>query len=134
MMNRKTYTTDLSDWEWQIIEPLLPGPKQLGRTIEYSRREIPGAIFYLNRNGCAWRDLPEDFPPYGIVSHYSHAGLRSGLWQAINEVLGTQLRLADGHYPQPSAASLDSQSVKTTEISGERRFHAGKKQKSSIRH
>ena len=79
MMNRKTYTTDLSDREWQIIEPLLPGPKQLGRKIEYSRREILNAIFYLNRNGCAWRDLPGDFPPYGIVSHYYHAWRRRGL-------------------------------------------------------
>ncbi|HAT44180.1 MAG TPA: hypothetical protein DEV72_15885, partial [Ktedonobacter sp.] len=55
------------------------GPKQLGRKIEYSRREILNAIFYLNRNGCAWRDLPGDFPPYGIVSHYYHAWRRRGL-------------------------------------------------------
>jgi transposase len=66
---RKAYTTDLTDQEWEIIEPLFPGPKHLGRKIEYSRREILNAIFYLNRNGCAWRDLPGDLPPYGTVSH-----------------------------------------------------------------
>jgi putative transposase len=64
---RKAYTTDLSDREWHIIKPLLPGPKRLGRKIEYCRREILNAILYLNRSGCTWQDLPGDFPPYGIV-------------------------------------------------------------------
>lgn len=73
MTTRKVYATGLSDREWQIIEPLLPGPKRLGRKITYSRREILNALFYLNRNGCTWRNLPGDFPPYGIVSHYYHA-------------------------------------------------------------
>src|SRR5258708_12754425 len=116
MMTRKVYTTDLNDLEWQILEPLLPGPKPLGRKIEYSRREILNAIFYLNRNGCTWRDLPGDFPPYGTVSHYYHAWRRCGLWQAINDALRTQLRVAEGRRLQPSAASLDSQSVTPTHI------------------
>ncbi len=107
MMIRKAYTTDLSDLEWQLIEPLLPGPKHLGRKIEYSRREILNAIFYLNRSGCTWRDLPGDFPPYGTVSHYYHAWRRSGLWQVINDTLRTQLRQAEGRHVQPSAAIFD---------------------------
>lgn len=97
--NRTAYTTDLSDIEWQLIASLIPGQKRHGRKIEYSRREILNGIFYLIRNGCGWRDLPHDLPPYRTVSHYYHQWRRTGLWQTINDAFRTDLRVAEGRDP-----------------------------------
>lgn len=113
---RKPYPTDLTDAQWQLIEPLLPKRKSpRGRRRVHSLREILNAIFYLLRTGCAWRLLPHDFPHWKTVYHYFRVWQQDGTWERINEAFRMQLRVAYGRSPEPSAAIIDSQSVKTTE-------------------
>lgn len=114
-MDRKTYPSDLSDQEWAILEPLIPAPKTGGRPATHSRREIVNAMRYVLRNGGGWRALPHDFPPYTSVYDYFRAWRDSGLWERVNTVLREQVRQRVGRDAQPSAAIIDSQSVKTTE-------------------
>ena len=116
---RKPYPTDLSDAEWQIIEPLLPQPKtRRGRPRKHSYREILNGIFYVLRSGCAWRMLPHDFPAWQTVYHYFRQWRRDGTWERLHKALHRQTRAQAGRNEEPSAAILDSQSVKTTEKGG----------------
>jgi transposase len=114
-MPRKAYKTDLSDAEWALLEPYVPAPLAGGRPAKWSRREIVNAMLYVLRAGCQWHLLPHDFPPYKTVYDYYRHWRRTGLWEGINTALRERLRLELGRDPQPSAAILDSQSVKTTE-------------------
>jgi len=114
-MNRKPYPTDLNDAEWAILEPLLPEVKPGGRPRSVEMREILNAIFYRERTGCAWEMLPHDFPPSKTVYDYFNQWSKDGTWEQINGVLVRRLRVADGREAEPSAAIIDSQSVKTVE-------------------
>jgi putative transposase len=118
MEPRKPYPTDLSDREWALIQQLVPAAKPGGRPEKYPKREILDAIFYILRGGCAWRLLPHDFPPWQIVYQYFWRWRNDGTWQRMHDLLRGDVRVAAGKRRQPSAAMLDSQSVKTTEKGG----------------
>lgn len=117
-MKRKRYTSDLSDAEWRLLEPLIPAAKTGGRPRSVNMREVVNAIFYVLKTGCQWGNLPGDFPPYSTVFDYYNQWRKNKVWQAMNEALREQVRTAEGRETTPSAAILDSQSVKTTEKGG----------------
>ena len=117
-MTRARYPTDLTDRQWRRLEPLIPAARPGGRPRSADMRQVVDAILYVLRNGVVWRALPHDFPPWKTVYHYFRAWRQDGTWEAIQTALREEVRLADGREASPSAAILDSQSVKTTEKGG----------------
>ena len=133
-MRRKAYPTDLTNEQWAILKPHLTKPRGQGSPRRVNLREVVNALLYLSRTGCQWRMLSHDLLPWQKVYYYFKQWRDDGTWERINGELRTEIRLSVDKDAEPSAAIMDSQSVKTTETSGMRGYDAGKKVNGIKRH
>lgn len=132
--SQQIYPTDLNDTQWSKIRPYLPAAASTGRPREHGWRRILNGIFYLLQSGCSWRLLPSDLPPWKTVYHYFRLWRTDGTWERLNRILRERVRLQFGKKRRPSAAILDSQSIKTSEGGLACGFDAGKQVRGRKRH
>jgi putative transposase len=123
----RPYSTDLTDAQWALVEPLLPPPRPRGRRPRIDRRRVLDAILYQTKNACTWRDLPRDFPKPTTVYRYFEQWRDDGTLAAVYEALHRRWRRDVGRDENPSAGALDSRSVQATSEAAERGNDSKKK-------
>ena len=126
-MGRTAYPTDLTDAQWERAGKMIPSAKSGGRPRSTEMRDVLNATLYVARGGIAWRLMPHDFPAWSTVYHYFRSFRRDGTWQKIHDALRDEVRRQDDREASPSAAIIDSQSVKTTEKKGFAAMTRGRK-------
>ena len=127
-MGRRAYSSDLTDKQWEVLRPLIPLPSLEGRLATVERRELVNALLYVLRSGCPWRLLPHEFPAWGTVYSSFRRWQAEGVWEQILQTLRTRVRQQEGRNAEPSAAIIDSQSMKTSAVRGPHKgYDAGKK-------